>query len=199
MGLCVFSLTNPLWWLREYTLCLVIIIKLEVWTIIHCIGLGHETMVCAVCLSIFLWIRDMARLLRGTFVSWWYLPGIWPSVTDMQHYYHDRYPTDDWHLAYMFSLIHFSVDVCLVGVFAHSVSTRRDPCIRVCAPLTLASPSWENKNQTGVQWLSTWAKWGGIWTDAWVCLHYWVVIWVVGFFNSPYIAQFMGCVIGRIH
>ena len=28
--------------------------KLEVWTIIHCLGLGHETMICAVCLFIFL-------------------------------------------------------------------------------------------------------------------------------------------------
>ena len=36
-------------------LCLIIIIKSEVWTIIHCLGLGHETMVCAVCLFIFLW------------------------------------------------------------------------------------------------------------------------------------------------
>ena len=35
-------------------LCLIIIIKSEVWTIIHCLGLGHETMVCAVCLFIFL-------------------------------------------------------------------------------------------------------------------------------------------------
>ena len=32
-------------WLRECTLCLIIIIKSEVWTIIHCLGLGHETMV----------------------------------------------------------------------------------------------------------------------------------------------------------
>ena len=28
--------------------------------------------------------------------------------------------------------------------------------------------------------LSTWTKWWGIWIDAWVCLHYWVVIWVAG-------------------
>ena len=113
------------------------------------LGLGHETMVCAVCLSIFLWIRDMARLLRGTFVSWWYLPRIWPPVTDMQHYYHARYPTDDWHLEYMFSLVYFFVDVCLVGVFPHSVSTRRDPCVRDCAPLTLASPLTRKQNRTG--------------------------------------------------
>ena len=145
-------------------------------------------MVCTVCLSIFLWIRDMARMLHGTFVSWWYLPRIWPSVTDMQHYYHARYPTHNWHLAYMFSLVYFSVDVCLISVFSHSVSTRRDPCVRVCAPLMLATsphPSRENKNRTGVTRLSTWAKWGGIWIDAWVCLDYWVVIWIAGYFNPP--------------
>ena len=32
------------------------IIKSEVWTITHCLGLGHETMVCAVCLSIVLFL-----------------------------------------------------------------------------------------------------------------------------------------------
>ena len=41
---------------RIYILCLIIIIKSEVWTITHCLGLGNETMVSAVCLSIFLWI-----------------------------------------------------------------------------------------------------------------------------------------------
>ena len=35
-------------------LCLIITIKTEIWTIIHCLGLGHATMVCAVCLFIFL-------------------------------------------------------------------------------------------------------------------------------------------------
>ena len=88
----------------------------EVWSITHCLGLGHETLVCTVCLSMFLWICDIAGLLRWTFVSWWYLPRIWPSVTDMQHYYHARYPTDDWHLAYMFLLVCF---------FHRSVSGRR--------------------------------------------------------------------------
>ena len=41
-------------WENIYILCLIIIIKSEVWTITHCLGLGHETMVPAVCLSIFL-------------------------------------------------------------------------------------------------------------------------------------------------
>ena len=135
MGLYVFSLPiSPVIIERIYMLCLIIIIKSEVWTITHCLGLDHETMVPPVCLSIFLWICVMAGLLRGIFVSRWYLPRIWPSVTDMQHYYHARYPTDDWHLAYMFSLVYFSVEVCLEGVFPHSVSTRRDSCVRVYAP-----------------------------------------------------------------
>ena len=36
----------PLWWSREYILCLIIIIKSEIWTIIHCYRIGHETIVC---------------------------------------------------------------------------------------------------------------------------------------------------------
>ena len=42
---------------RMYILCVIIIIKSKVWTITvyYCLGLGHETMVCAVCLSIFLY------------------------------------------------------------------------------------------------------------------------------------------------
>ena len=56
VGLCVFSLPISLVMIeRIYILCLIIIIKSEVWTIYHCLGLGHETMVCAVCLSIFFW------------------------------------------------------------------------------------------------------------------------------------------------
>ena len=41
-------------WDNIYIICLIIIIKSEIWTITHCLGLGHETMVCAVCLPIFL-------------------------------------------------------------------------------------------------------------------------------------------------
>ena len=41
-------------------ICLTIIIKSEVWTIIiHCLGLGDETMVCAVCLFIFFLLKDL--------------------------------------------------------------------------------------------------------------------------------------------
>ena len=55
VGLYVFSLPISLVMIeRIYILCLIIIIKPEVWTITHCLGLGHKTMVSAVCLSIFL-------------------------------------------------------------------------------------------------------------------------------------------------
>ena len=55
VGLCVFSLPIYIMMIeRIYILCLIIIIWSEVWTITQCLGIGHETMVCAVCLSIFL-------------------------------------------------------------------------------------------------------------------------------------------------
>ena len=50
VGLCVFGLPISFMMIER-----IIIIKSEVWTIAHCLGLGHETMVCAVCLSILLW------------------------------------------------------------------------------------------------------------------------------------------------
>ena len=48
---------------EKILLCLIITIKSEVWTIIHCLGLGHETMVCDVCLFISLW-NEAAYLYR---------------------------------------------------------------------------------------------------------------------------------------
>ena len=55
VGLCVFILPISFVMIeRTYILCHIIIIKSKVWTITHCLGLGHETMVWAVCLSIFL-------------------------------------------------------------------------------------------------------------------------------------------------
>ena len=55
VGLYVFSLPiSPVMIERIFILCLIIIIKSEVWTITHCLRLCHETMVSAVCLSIFL-------------------------------------------------------------------------------------------------------------------------------------------------
>ena len=50
-------------------LCLIIIIKSEVWTIIHCLGLGHESMVCAVCRFIFLWHALVKHLLNHVYLQ----------------------------------------------------------------------------------------------------------------------------------
>ena len=52
-------------WENIYILCLIIIIKSEVWTITHCLGLGHETMVSAVCLSIFLTIPPTVLVIQS--------------------------------------------------------------------------------------------------------------------------------------
>ena len=55
VGLCVFTLPISFVMIeRIYILYLIIVIKSEVWTITHRLGLGHETMVCGVCLSLFL-------------------------------------------------------------------------------------------------------------------------------------------------
>ena len=58
MGLYVFSLPISLVVIeRIYILFLIIIIKSEVWTITHCLGLGHETMVSAVwVLYSYIWV-----------------------------------------------------------------------------------------------------------------------------------------------
>ena len=68
---------------RIYILCLVIIIKLEVWTITHCLGLGHETMVCTVCLSIFLLYRLIFLFIQYFARNWpWYsLRGLHIRIT----------------------------------------------------------------------------------------------------------------------
>ena len=41
---------------------LIIIIKSEIWLICHCLGLGHETMICTLCLSIVLWKEHFYHL-----------------------------------------------------------------------------------------------------------------------------------------
>ena len=52
-------------WENIYTLSYYHYIKSEVWTITHCLGLGHETMVCTVYLSIFLWKYSQTSHLFG--------------------------------------------------------------------------------------------------------------------------------------
>ena len=53
----------------------------------------------------------------------------------------------------------------------------------LCTLLTIDTPLTRKNNVQGVTRFSTWAKRGGIWTDARVCLYYWVVIWVCTVFG----------------
>ena len=69
-GAACFQLTHFPYDDREYVRCLITIIKSEVWTIIHCLGLGHGTMVCAVCLSIFLWWSSYGNIFLVTGPLW---------------------------------------------------------------------------------------------------------------------------------
>ena len=64
VGLCVFSLPISLVMIERISILCFIIIKSEVWIITHCLMLGHETMVCAVCLSIFVCYRLSALKCR---------------------------------------------------------------------------------------------------------------------------------------
>ena len=64
MELCAFSLPISLKvFARIGVLYLIIIVKSEVWPICHCLGLGHVTMVWAVCVSIFFWLM-LASIIR---------------------------------------------------------------------------------------------------------------------------------------
>ena len=56
-------------WLWECVLYLIIIIESEVWIINHCLGLGHETMACAVYLTMFLCCRNLTS-------RWWVWSGL---------------------------------------------------------------------------------------------------------------------------
>ena len=64
---------------RIYILCLTIIITSEVWTITHCLGLGHETIVCTVCLSIFLCEALCIILKQQVNSNWSYSPETFDS------------------------------------------------------------------------------------------------------------------------
>ena len=59
MGLCVFSLLIFLWCLWQFIYFILLSSSshqsVDQWPICHCLGLGHEAMVCTVCLSIFWW------------------------------------------------------------------------------------------------------------------------------------------------
>ena len=67
---CFFSCPISLVMIEKiYILCLIIIIKSEVWTITHFLVLGHEAMVCAVCISIVL-VKLRHHAKHHKLISW---------------------------------------------------------------------------------------------------------------------------------
>ena len=106
---------------RIYVLHLIVIIKSEVsaFPIDHCLGIGHETMVCAACFYIFLWNCDMIGLLRETNVLVAFAPNLVLCHWHVALLSFARNPTDEWHLAAIFSLRYFSVVVCLRRLYHH--------------------------------------------------------------------------------
>ena len=64
-----------------------------------------------------------------------FCPESGPLSLGMQHHYFARYPTDEWHLANVFSLVYFSVVVCLRGLYHHILlATARALCQGQCTP-----------------------------------------------------------------
>ena len=92
---------------------------------------------------------------------------------------------------YVFSLVYFSAEVCLVGVFTHSVSIWSDPCVRACVP---PPPPPVTKIISYKGWLGSLLEpiEGAFLTDARVRLHYWMVIWVAGYCNPLILHSFWG-------
>ena len=93
----------------------------------------------------------------------------------------------------------FSVEVCLEGVFPHSVSTRQDPCVKVYAPPTLVPPREKTISNWGDPALHLHqARGASELTHGFAC----IIGWWYGLLDSlifTYIAQSMGYVINMIH
>ena len=97
MVLGVFRLpTNLMMIARICVFYLTLIIKSEVWPVCHRLGVGYETMVCAVCISIFLWINDGIQY----FVCIVIVPFSWTAVevhfNKQRHIYKGMFCRNDW-------------------------------------------------------------------------------------------------------
>ena len=137
----------PLWRLREYIYIYFVLLSSSIGSMNyypHCLGLGHETMECAsFCILMNLWYVWIASWDIHVLVI--FAPNLalchWHA-----DYYHARYPTDDWHLAYMFSLVYFSVEGSLVGVFPILLAQGEIPA---ACPSRWLPTSRKNKIRTG--------------------------------------------------
>ena len=87
VGLYVFSLPiSPVMFERIYILCLIFIIKSKVWTITHCLGLVHETMVSAVSSMSFEILLE-GIILKEAYFTWLASFGMLISTADSPYWY----------------------------------------------------------------------------------------------------------------
>ena len=77
---------------RIYILSIIVIIKSEVWTITHCLGLGHETMVCAVCLSIFFVIYLCINFYAESITQKYYQNQSHNDLKNQEYIFHKQNP-----------------------------------------------------------------------------------------------------------
>ena len=88
-----------------------------------------------------------------------------PLSLTYKPYYLAMCPTDDWHLANIFSWVYFAVAVCLKGLYYHSVSSRPGLCVRFHSPPHWPTPSQVNTKRVGVEWYPaphlSWVRGGG--------------------------------------
>ena len=79
---------------------------------------------------------------------------------------------------------------------SHSVCTWRDPCVRVYVPLPSRHEKTKSKGWPGSPLEPS--EWGFELTQGSACINGWKSGWL-DILISPCIAQFIGCVVGRIH
>ena len=120
MGLCVFSLLIYFTMIVKISaLYLNIIIKSEAWPICPCLGLDNKTMLCAVCLSIFLW--DVFRVYHQS--SSLHVKGLVVHFTSSRlnclMWYSRSYSV---HNSIIFSIVHTKVKVIYGVPFVNSWS-----------------------------------------------------------------------------
>ena len=177
----------------------------------HLSGLGHDTIVS---LHVFLYSYEFV-IWPDCFVghSWYGRIASWDIRVLMVfapnqalcHWHAALLPcyVPHWRLTpsiYVFIGIFFSVEVCLEGVFPHSVSTKRDPS-RSMPPHAGFPPHEKNKTKSNRGWPSSplEPREGAFeLTHGSACI---IGLWsgLPDSLISTYIAQFMGCVICRIH
>ena len=114
----------------------------------------------------------------------------------MQPYYHAMYRTDDWHLAYMFPLVYFSVEVCVSPLCLHKARSLLQGLCTLHTGSPLPYTRKQNRTRGDPALHLNQARGHLKWHMGLACI-------MGGNMGcriiSTEIVHFMGCVLGRIH